>query len=682
MIHIIRDLDSRYERTAPFPWQMSFSALCEAVSPRDDDELADLVDRYGRDRIERDLPLDLQMFLDSIHNLAGRRVVLDAAIDMVLRSLSGAELLSMDAVETLQFNYPHLRAAILDAVHLHFALVSTTGAPSALQLGEPFKLPMRFGPALPDGQLQYELTELIGEGACAQMYLAIDHGLSDPDAPAYVAVKVLRVGVLDDDAVRLFAEEATKARRVNHPSVAAALRRGVTAEGHSFIVYEYIPGANLELWATARKEPCGAREAARITAKIARGIQSAHFAGVVHCDLKPRNVVMSSDGDPKIVDFGISQRIRTNETSMNSVRSGRLGTLGFMAPEQYAEEISQNAPPVDTYAIGGILYWMITGKAPNGVSASDVARRMHEPQVVTRAELDLIDEPVIRRVIERCLQREPSDRYPSPSEIADDLEAYLQHRPIRWMRPSLAARALLFARRRPGLFVSAALLAISLGVIALVQRQAVSSAAEAREAKKESTEVLGRNQMVLESLKQAKQKNSAAAKAGRLLEVLEFVWVTDYLSGRGVYSDPSAADRLWECRIEAYESRIQRWRDAGLPDDLYLLLLELQLGYWLYHDEHLDRALVCLAGLPGRFEKLGAGGQLLTIQSEVLLACAAAEETECHPVEPWTVQQLDTLLTHIDSKLCRMADFGERGNLNDTVEQVALEVEMRRANTE
>src|SRR5207249_786933 len=99
--------------------------------------------------------------------------------------------------------------------------------------------------------------------------------------------------------------EATKARRVDHPNVARVLDRGVSEDDEDYLVYQYVPGGDLGQWLQKRGKWPGAREAARLTALIARGVHAAHAAGIVHCDLKPGNVLMSAEGEPLVADFGI-----------------------------------------------------------------------------------------------------------------------------------------------------------------------------------------------------------------------------------------------------------------------------------------------------------------------------------------------------------------------------------------
>lgn len=657
-----RSMHERYSAAAE-PWRLPFPDLVSLVQPRDDDELAALVDHYGRDRIENRLGVDVSMFLRAIERLADRRVVLDAAIDMSIRSASGGDELSPDAIDALRRDYPQFNQAIDDAVQLHAALVSTTGTPAAMGYARDWTLPRSFGPRLRDGRSQFELTELIGEGAWAQLFLAIDRNLSDADSSAYVAVKVLRAGILDESAARLFADEATKARRVRHANVVGVLQRGTTDEGDSFIVYEHVTSGDLETWRASHAEAITATEAVRIASQIARGVQAAHFAGVVHCDLKPRNIVMTERGDPKIIDFGVSQRlVHESETRPNDRPSlGRMGTLGFMAPEQYLMQDGSDAPAVDLYALGGILYWLLTGRVPNGASASEAAERMSREEPFTDDDLSLVSDPVLRRIIRRCLRRSPAERYASPSAFADDLDAWREHRPIAWMRPSVPQRAALFARRNPWLVGLSAIVLVSAIAITLTVRNANRHEREARQAQDTAQELQGRTTKITESIKFAAQQFQRLAIGGRFFEVLQFTWTLEYLAHAGVFSHPSDVERMWAVRQVAYEERIKRWHAGGYTDDVHLMCLELQQGFWLIRDREPYRATSVLAGVRARFAALGSFTRFYTRLADMVLASALAAEVICSDASGWSRDDLEQLAAHLEDCLNDLGGYFDRG---------------------
>src|SRR5262249_15362971 len=190
-----------------------------------------------------------------------------------------------------------------EAAILAHSICSTTVLAAKLRPQRSMDLPADFGPAQPDGVQRYQLTQLLGRGSQGHVYLATDRALSEPDRPAQVAIKVLS-GTLDDPVAReRFAEEATKARRIDHPNVVRVLDRGTTEQGNDYIVYEYVPGGDLSSFLAERGLPLPLKQAASLVAQVARGVQSAHAAGLVHCDLKPGNI-MWDGAMAKVADFG------------------------------------------------------------------------------------------------------------------------------------------------------------------------------------------------------------------------------------------------------------------------------------------------------------------------------------------------------------------------------------------
>lgn len=425
--------------------------------PADDVTLAELIEIDGRFRISRGEAIELQMYLDATPDLPNRPVALDAAIDMTLRSLSGGSTPTEEAALTLLSNYPTLSKAILDAAALGKAIWATEQIAPPAPLHR--TLPMDFGSLIPGGQRQYNLLERLGDGASGDVYLAQDRLLSDRDNAALVAIKILRLDNADPWSRRNAVEEAAKARRVDHPNVVRALNRGVSEEGEEFLVYEYVSGGDMASPRFAAQLPMEHRRAALLAAQIARGVQAAHSAGLVHCDLKPGNVLLTREGSPKVADFGAALRPKDVEESEPALRP--VGTLAFMAPEQFRMEPGALAPPADVYALGGILHWLLTARLASGSTRDEVvaahtdrARRAPSP----RAVQPKVDED-LDAICRRALSPAPADRYASPAQFADDLESWLRREPIAWTRPSIVRIVQLWLLRRPTLAASLVIVA-------------------------------------------------------------------------------------------------------------------------------------------------------------------------------------------------------------------------------
>ncbi len=295
------------------------------------------------------------------------------------------------------------------------------------------------------------------------MFEAVDHLLSDSGHAARVAVKLIAV---DDFTVHRQAAEATKARRIEHPGVARVLDRGLAESGELFLVYELVAGGDLQAWFEARERRADLRVVARMVADIARGVQAAHSVGVVHCDLKPSNVLVTPEGQARVTDFGVAAITDAGAAGGSASGSIPLGNLAFAAPEQIRQSMASASPLVDVYALGGLLFYLATGEFPNGQTAEEVLRA-HDSESARAAGASIRSrrpdaDARLDRICARSMAARPEDRYATAAEVAADLDAWLHNRPIAWMQERLPARFGLWMKRSP---VAAALLIICLVVV-------------------------------------------------------------------------------------------------------------------------------------------------------------------------------------------------------------------------
>jgi serine/threonine-protein kinase len=219
------------------------------------------------------------------------------------------------------------------------------------------------------------------------------------------------------------------------------------------------------------EEHCGKsmepRKAARPVQTLAEAVQAAHREGAVHRDLKPSNVLLTGGGVPKVSDFGLAQLDAAGAVT----RTGEvLGTPQYMAPEQADTTLGPVASAADVYALGAILYELLTGRPPfDGPSPLEIIRRLLAEDVLPPRRL----QPGVPRDLEticlKCLQKEPSRRYGSAAELAEDLCRFLAHETIRARPVGLLARLGRWARRRPALAGLTFALALSLaaGIIGM-----------------------------------------------------------------------------------------------------------------------------------------------------------------------------------------------------------------------
>jgi hypothetical protein len=301
----------------------------------------------------------------------------------------------------------------------------------------PWPCPSDFGPGG-----RYRLEELLAASAGGLIYRATDKKLSSEGFEAQVALKILRG--------RPGAREALASRRAVHPNALAVLDQG-EHEGASYIVAELVDGGDLSELAL----PQTPRRACELVAKVARAVQAAHSAGIVHCDLKPANVLLTQAGEPKLCDFGLSRWTADEEGSSR-------GNTAFMSPEQYRREENALTPPSDIYALGGLLYHLLTGRLPHGTSPEEVSRHHREGLLVPSPHIDRDLDLICRRATAGAR----SARYDSAGQLADDLEAWLRREPIAWTLPGIPRRLLLWSRRRPARAITcaAAILVLTIGL--------------------------------------------------------------------------------------------------------------------------------------------------------------------------------------------------------------------------
>lgn len=272
---------------------------------------------------------------------------------------------------------------------------------------------------------RYKIVRVLGAGGSAEVYEALDIALGGS-----VALKTLRP-MLANHAVQLerFRREIQNARKITHLNVCRIFDMGLHGEGRGqrfFLTMELLRGESLAD-RLAGGPTYTTDDALTVALQICAGLQAAHEAGVVHRDLKPGNV-MFANASPTgsgervaITDFGLA--LSEEQQDLRLTESGELlGTPEYMAPEQ--AEPGEMTPATDVYALGLILYEMLTKRQPFAVAGTPLAtvlRRRHDPPDPLRVHLPTVD-PIWESTIHRCLEREPARRFQSAAEIAAALE--------------------------------------------------------------------------------------------------------------------------------------------------------------------------------------------------------------------------------------------------------------------
>jgi eukaryotic-like serine/threonine-protein kinase len=321
---------------------------------------------------------------------------------------------------------------------------------------------------------RYEIVAVLGVGGMGEVYRARDSRLKRD-----VAVKVLsRCSAADPDLARRFEQEARAAGSLNHPNVMAVYDAG-SHEGVPYLVSELLEGETLR--DRLDVGPLPARKAVDLAIHIAAGLAAAHAKGIVHRDLKPENVLLTRDGQAKILDFGVAKLLAREEapegTGRQTVPGGTtpgivLGTVGYMSPEQVRGEAVDVRS--DLFSFGTMLYEMLSGqRAFRRDSAVETMNAIlkDEPPELAEATPDM--PPLLLRIVQRCLEKQPDERFQTARDLSFALEEVRGSGRAR-TAPTAAAPAVRPRYLRPALAALAVALAVVV-VFNLGRRHAVES---------------------------------------------------------------------------------------------------------------------------------------------------------------------------------------------------------------
>ncbi|MCB1032328.1 MAG: serine/threonine protein kinase, partial [Acidobacteria bacterium] len=328
----------------------------------------------------------------------------------------------------------------------------------------------------------YEIREVLGRGGMGTVYRA---ERADGAYRAEAALKILHRGIDTDEIVRRFEAERQILASLRHHYIAELLDGGSTEDGRPFLVMEYIDGIPIDQFCDERR--WSLRPRLELFLKVCQAVEHAHRAMVVHRDLKPANILVLEDGEPKLLDFGIAKLLETEAgaTVLTRGPGPRIFTPGYASPEQLRGEAVRAAS--DTYSLGVLLYQLLTGRRPYpipetspelagrnletlaierpstvvrkpyrrtegeagaGTSASDLSpeelagQRSEEPKALQRLLSGDLDS-----ILLKALRPEPEERYGSVAELARDIEAFLEDRPVLARQGTFRYRSSKFLRR-------------------------------------------------------------------------------------------------------------------------------------------------------------------------------------------------------------------------------------------
>ena len=318
----------------------------------------------------------------------------------------------------------------------------------------------------------YDIESSIGMGGMATVYKATQQRPRRP-----VALKVMKRGLAGTSARRRFEFETEVLARLRHPGIAQIFEAGASNEdtGSSipYFAMEYVTDAR-PLTTFADEQSLGLRERVTIFAMVCDAVQHGHQNGVIHRDLKPGNILVDADGQPKVIDFGIArstevdQELITQHTDIGQL----IGTLNYMSPEQCTHSSAELDVRTDVYSLGVILYEMLCGRRPlelSRVALPEALRRIQNDTAIRPSATDSALRGDLEAIVLKALAKEPDRRYRSAAELGNDLRRHLRHETVEARSPTALYQLKLFAQRNRSLVG-----AIAVVMVILIVSTAVS----------------------------------------------------------------------------------------------------------------------------------------------------------------------------------------------------------------
>jgi serine/threonine protein kinase/Tfp pilus assembly protein PilF len=287
----------------------------------------------------------------------------------------------------------------------------------------------------------YELLEEIGRGGQGVVYRARQKSLNRT-----VALKVIGLGPWATEThLRRFRLEAEAAARLDHPCIVPIHEVG-ERDGYCYFSMNFVEGGQLDEVTASESLPI--RRAVELIAKLARAIHYAHEHGILHRDIKPGNILLDQQGEPRLTDFGLARLVETESTVTRTKEV--LGTPSYMAPEQAVGETKKLTSAIDVYGLGAVLYQLLTGHPPfaGGTTYETIRLLLDKEPRPPRLLNPKIDRD-LSTICLKCLEKDPEHRYSSALALADDLEHWLKHEPIRAKPSGFVTHSRKWVRRNP-----------------------------------------------------------------------------------------------------------------------------------------------------------------------------------------------------------------------------------------
>ena len=409
------------------------------------------------------------------------------------------------------------------------------------------------------------LRQLIGTGGMGAVYEAVQE-----NPRRTVAIKLMRRGIVSRSALRRFEFESQILARLRHPGIAQVYGAGTHVEEGDetpYFIMEYIPGAE-PITEYAARQDLSIKERMELFRMVCDAVQHGHLKGIVHRDLKPANILISSNGQPKVIDFGVARStdsdlaLTTLQTDVGQI----LGTLQYMSPEQCAADPNDIDTRSDVYALGVVLHELLTGQMPYDVGAAALHEAVRIIREDSPARLSTIDRRLkgdLETITGKALEKERGRRYQSASALADDIGHWLADEPIKARPPSAIDMLIRFARRH-----TAAAIAITAVFLTLIVTVTITTFS--------AVEALRQRELAQEAqVDQARQREAAVS-------------VKDFLKEMIANVDPARSGRIAEAGMSEMLERASERIDqefAGQPQlqaELRTTLGDTWTGIGLY----------------------------------------------------------------------------------------------------
>jgi serine/threonine protein kinase len=423
--------------------------------------------------------------------------------------------------------------------------------------------------AAPVGEMvSFRILGTVGQGGMGLVYRA-----EQVYPKRVVALKVLKRSVADRHARRRFGREVEIMGRLNHRGVAQLYFAGFLEDGQPFMAMEYIHGMPLASYAQAHRLSTEARLG--LFLKVCDAVAYAHGQGVIHRDLKPSNILVTADGEPKVLDFGLATGTQQRDETQLTLHGQVVGTLDYMSPEQ-AEGRGEIDGTSDVYAMGILLYELLATRRPydlSSVSLMDAVRVIKETAPARLSISNRAYRGDLETIVHKALSKEKAGRYASVEAMAADLRRWLGHEPILARPPSALYRASRFARRHRVLVTSVSLIIASLSAGLVVaaweavraNREAINAHVEAERARSAAAYSDAVNAKLSEELSRNEVQNAR-------LEMLagdDSARSADAIAARVHY------DAAWEGLAKHHESTMEvEWR-VWAVDQTYARPIEM-----------------------------------------------------------------------------------------------------------